>query len=60
MDRQAMDIEKDMLKGNIARVCVSNDPEELDRMRQAAHRRIDLIADLRIQQLQANTDEPGK
>lgn len=45
---------KDMLKGNIARVCVSESVEEIKRMRDWAKERIDMIAQLRIEEIEVN------
>lgn len=43
--------EKDLLQGNIARICVSNDTTEIDSMRTYALKRINKIADYRISEL---------
>ena len=47
--------ELDMLQGNIARLLMSNDLDELERMRDWAHRRIDTLTDARIRLLRNNT-----
>lgn len=38
--------EKEMLEGNIVRLSISNDPEELDRMYQAAQQRLSKMREL--------------
>lgn len=43
MNRQKLEIEIDMLQGNINRMCVTNDDAELASMQQWAKRRIDQI-----------------
>lgn len=43
MNRQKLEIEIDMLKGNINRMCVTDDDAELESMQQWAKRRIDQI-----------------
>lgn len=51
MDRQEFEIEKDMLKGNITRICISDDIKEIKSMRDWAVRRLDDIVEYRIKQL---------
>ncbi|WP_211750290.1 hypothetical protein [Paenibacillus sp. Marseille-Q4541] len=51
MNERTFNNEKDMLQGNIARLSISKDLDELERMRYWAHRRIDMIADAKIQQV---------
>lgn len=53
MNKKNIVSENDMLQGNISRLNISDDVEELERMRYWAHKRIDLIADSRIQQIQS-------
>ena len=43
MNRQKLEIEIDMLRGNINRMCVTDDDAELESMQQWAKRRIDQI-----------------
>ena len=43
MNRQKLEIEIDMLKGNINRMCVTDDDAELASMQQWAKKRIDRI-----------------
>lgn len=43
MNRQKLEIEIDMLKGNINRMCVTDDDAELESMQQWAKKRIDRI-----------------
>lgn len=43
MNRQELEIEIDMLQGNINRMCVTDDDAELASMQQWAKRRIDQI-----------------
>ncbi|MFI2856851.1 hypothetical protein ACH6EH_06895 [Paenibacillus sp. JSM ZJ436] len=57
MDERTLNNEKDMLQGNIARLSISKDLDELERMRYWAHRRIDMIADTRIQQVRNGCEE---
>lgn len=57
MDERTLNNEKDMLQGNIARLSMSKDLDELERMRHWAHRRIDMIADTRIQQVRNGYEE---
>ena len=57
MDKRTLNNEKDMLQGNIARLSMSKDLDELERMRDWAHRRIDIMADARIQQVRSTQCE---
>ena len=57
MNHHELRIEKDMLQGNIARLSLSDDIEELERMRTWAHKRIDIIADTKIQELLSKSAE---
>lgn len=43
MNRQKLEIEIDMLRGNINRMCVTDDDVELESMQQWAKKRIDRI-----------------
>lgn len=43
MTRQEMLIETDMLQGNLNRMCVTKDAEELERMYETAKRRLEKI-----------------
>ena len=43
MNRQKLEIEIDMLRGNINRMCVTDDDAELESMQQWAKKRIDRI-----------------
>lgn len=43
MTRQEMLIETDMLQGNLNRMCVTKDAEELERMYETARRRLEKI-----------------
>lgn len=51
LNRRELDELARMLQGNIARLTLSDDAAEIECMRDWAHRRIDLIADARIQQV---------
>lgn len=51
LNRKELDELARMLQGNIARLMLSDDAAEIEHMRDWAHRRIDLIADARIQQV---------
>ena len=51
MDRQDFEIEKDMLKGNIARICISDDIEEIRSMRNWAIIRLEAMVGYRVEQL---------
>ena len=53
MNQRTVISELDMLQGNIARLLMSNDLDELERMRDWAHRRIDTIADVRVRQIRS-------
>jgi hypothetical protein len=46
-----MQNEKAMLDGNIVRIMISDDVVEIERMREWAHKRIDIIADSKIKDL---------
>ncbi|MGM1044740.1 MAG: hypothetical protein ACQEXX_01200 [Bacillota bacterium] len=46
-----MENEKEMLMGNITRIILSNDIEEIDKMRTWAHKRIDDMADYKIKKV---------
>lgn len=46
-----MQNEKAMLDGNIARIMISKDVSEIERMREWAHKRIDIIADSKIEDI---------
>lgn len=46
-----MENEKNMLLGNITRIILSTDIEEIDKMRKWAHKRIDDMADYKIQKV---------
>lgn len=51
-DRQKLQNIIDMLRGNINRMCVTNDKEELEEMRYYAKRKIDMIADINKKRLE--------
>lgn len=51
MNRQKLEIEIDMLRGNINRMCVTDDDAELESMQQWAKRRIDRIYSYNHQRL---------
>lgn len=51
MNRQKLEIEIDMLKGNINRMCVTDDDVELESMQQWAKKRIDRIYSYNYQRL---------
>lgn len=51
MNRQELEIEIDMLKGNINRMCVTDDDAELESMQQWAKKRIDRIYSYNYQRL---------
>lgn len=42
---------KDMLKGNIARICVSDSESEILEMAEWAKNRIDIMVDIRLEKL---------
>lgn len=43
---------KNMLEGNIARICVSKDVEEIKIMRDWAKKRVDMIVQMRIREVE--------
>ncbi|WP_431785922.1 hypothetical protein [Paenibacillus lactis] len=49
-----MENEKQMLMGNIARIILSDDVEEIENMRAWAHKRIDDMANYKIQKISEN------
>lgn len=51
MNRQKLEIEIDMLRGNINRMCVTDDDAELESMQQWAKKRIDRIYSYNYQRL---------
>ena len=51
MNRQKLELEIDMLKGNINRMCVTDDDAELVSMQQWAKKRIDRIYSYNNQRL---------
>lgn len=53
-----MESEKQMLMGNIVRIILSDDAEEIENMRAWAHKRIDNMADSKLQQI--FKEEEGK
>lgn len=54
MDRRKLKNELDMLQGNINRMCVTDDEEELLSMQEWAKTRIDRIYSLNKQRLEEN------
>lgn len=46
-----MQNEKAMLDGNIVRIMISKDVAEIEHMRNWAHKRIDMIADSKIEDI---------
>lgn len=50
-DEREFENENRMLLGNIARIILSNDADEIGNMRICAHKRIDEMADFKIQKI---------
>jgi hypothetical protein len=55
-DRREFENENRMLLGNITRIVLSYDVEEIEKMRAWAHKRIDDMADFKIQKINEEND----
>ena len=55
-DRKELDMQMDMIRGNLNRMCTSETKEELDSMYDFAKQRLDYIYELNTKRLEVNDE----